>query len=280
MNDTVTVEPSESTQRSAPTPGAQALWRRYYQTRESQVEGNLLEEYLPLLKHIVGRLAMAMPSHVSHEDLHSAGLVGLLQAVRSYDPQGGASFETYARFRIRGAVIDELRRMDWVPRLIHDKSRKVQNAINELEQKTGTPPTEAETAAALGISLREYERWLEEIRPVTFVCLDSAGHNGTQDGSSLHETIIDEAQPNPADGASRNELKELIFKRLNQLPDMQRKVLSLYYLEGLRLREIAAAFELTESRICQIHSQAILALRSFVEKQERSMTLATATDCP
>ena len=251
-----------------PTP--QALWQRYHQARDINTEGSLVEEYLPLVRTTVGRLAMSLPSHVSQDDLNSAGLLGLLHALRSFDPTAGASFETYARIRVRGAIFDELRRMDWVPRLIHDKSRKIQNAIAELEQALGRSPSEAETASALGIDMDTYERWMEEIRPVTFVCLDSAGHPGNEDSNSLHESIIDHSQESPSDGASRNELKELIFKKLSSLPDTQRKVLSLYYVEGLRLREIAAAFGLTESRISQIHSQAVLALRAFIEKHEVS----------
>jgi RNA polymerase sigma factor for flagellar operon FliA len=210
---------------------------------------------------------MTLPAHVSQEDLNSAGLVGLLQAVRSYDPSAGAAFATYARFRVRGAIFDEMRRMDWVPRLIHDKSRKVQNTIATLEQQLGRTPTEGETARALGLSAAEYEKWMEEIRPVTFVCLDSTGQT-QEEGGTLHEQIVDDSQEDPADVASRNEMRDLIFERLQQLPDMQKKVLSLYYVEGLRLREIAEAFGLTESRISQIHSQAILSLRAYMDRRE------------
>ncbi len=249
-------------------PSPQVLWQRYRQGVDLNAEGFLVEEYLPLVRSMVGRLAISLPSHVSQDDLNSAGLVGLLQALRSYDPTAGASFETYARIRVRGAIFDELRRMDWVPRLIHDKSRKIQNAIAELEQRLGRFPTEPETAAALGIDLETFEHWMEEIRPVTFVCLDSAGSQSDDSSNSLHESIVDHSQECPSDGASRNELKDLIFERLSSLPDTQRKVLALYYVEGLRLREIAEAFGLTESRISQIHSQAILALRAFVEKHE------------
>jgi len=274
MNAAIAESPFEpALGETRPTP--QALWKRYRQGADSGVEGSLVEEYLPLVRSMVGRLAMSLPSHVSQDDLNSSGLVGLLQALRSYDPTAGASFETYARIRVRGAIFDELRRMDWVPRLIHDKSRKIQNAIGELEQKLGRSPSELETASALGIDLETFERWLDEIRPVTFVCLDSPGHPCGEESNSLHESIVDSSQESPAESASRNELKELIFERINSLPDTQRKVLSLYYLEGLRLREIAAAFGLTESRISQIHSQAILSLRGFVEKHEAAALSAS-----
>lgn len=245
-----------------------ALWQCYRHHQDSQTEGNLVRQYAHLVKTLVGRLAMTLPTHVSQDDLHSAGMLGLLQALRSFDAAAGASFETFARFRIRGAIFDELRRMDWVPRLVHDKSRKIQNAIAQFEQQRGRTPNEAETAAALGIPVAEYERWLEEVRPVTFVCLDAASHPGQDEGGTLHESIVDEAQEDPSEGASQNELKDLILERLEALPRMQKQVLALYYLEGLRLREIAAAFGVTESRISQIHSQAILTLRTFLGRYE------------
>ena len=250
---------------SAPAP---QLWHRYHLTGDPDAESKLVEGYLPLVRTIVGRVAMTLPAHVCAEDLYSAGLVGLLQAVRSFSPDGGASFETFARFRIRGAVLDELRRLDWVPRLVHDKARKIQNAISALEQRQDGPPTEAQVAAALGISLGEYRTWLQEVRPVAFVCLDAAPRADSPEGVTQHDSIPDDSQESPFDWTARSELKELIAQRIRQLPPVQQKVLALYYFEDLRLREIAEAFGLTESRISQIHSQAILAIRSHIERQE------------
>ncbi len=248
-------------------PRLHDLWRSYHRTGNAETENTLVEEYLPLVRTVVGRLAMTLPAHVSLDDLHSAGLVGLLQAIRSFTPRGGASFETFARFRIRGAVLDELRRMDWVPRLVHDKARKIQETLGKLEQRLGRPPTEQQMAQALGLSLEEYRAWLDEIRPVTFVCLDAVPGAGAE-GGTPHESIADDSQADPADSTVRSELKNLIAQRIHQLPHVQQKVLALYYFEDLRLREIAEAFGLTEPRISQIHSQAILAIRSFIERQE------------
>jgi RNA polymerase sigma factor for flagellar operon FliA len=247
---------------------AHHLWQRYHLTGDPDAENNLVEGYLPLVRTIVGRVAMTLPAHVCAEDLYSAGLVGLLQAVRSFSPTGGASFETFARFRIRGSVLDELRRLDWVPRLIHDKARKIQNALGELEQRLEGAPTEEQVAAQLGISLTEYQDWLQQVRPVAFVCLDAAPRTERPEGTSQHDSIPDDSQEDPSDYASRSELKDLIAQRIQQLPPVQRKVLALYYFEDLRLREIAQAFGLTESRISQIHSQAILSIRSHIERQE------------
>jgi RNA polymerase sigma factor for flagellar operon FliA len=244
--------------------------RRNYVDPGSSAESELVERYLPLVKTVVGRVAINLPSHVNLDDLNSAGLVGLLNAVRNYDPEGGSSFESYARVRIRGAVLDELRRLDWVPRSVHDKARRVQSAIQELEQKIGQVPTPAQVARALELTPREYEELLEEIRPATFVCLDAApGPDGESDSdSSRYDTVADESQENPVDVTARRELSRMIADRINHLPEMQRRVLALYYFEDLRLREIAEVFGVTESRICQIHSQAVLTIRAYVENLE------------
>jgi RNA polymerase sigma factor for flagellar operon FliA len=204
------------------------------------------------------------------DDLYSSGLVGLLNAVRNFDPNGGSSFESYARVRIRGAVFDELRRLDWVPRSVHDKARKVQTLMHEIEQEKGRAPTEDEVAKALKLSPAEYSQLLEEIRPATFVCLDSAPSQDDDGDSSKYESIRDLSQEDPVESVLRHEMARVIADRIEQLPEMQRKVLGLYYFEDLRLREIAEVFGVTESRICQIHSQAILAIKSYLLKSDIS----------
>jgi RNA polymerase sigma factor for flagellar operon FliA len=203
---------------------------------------------------------------VDGEDLFSAGLNGLLSAVRKYDPTAGTSFETYARLRIRGAVFDELRRMDWVPRSVHTKARKVQAMMQKIEQCKGRVATEEEMAKALNITESEYGQWLDEIKPATYVCLDAALNTDRDDSVSQYESLADPRQENPLDGTFKRELSAILAERLKHLPEMQRKVLALYYFEDLRLREIAAAFGLTESRICQIHAQAILAIKAHLQK--------------
>lgn len=247
----------------------QDLWKRYAKHGHgSATENEIIRQYLPLVKTVVGRLAMTLPSHVDIDDLHSAGLVGLLNAVRRFDTKSGASFETYARLRIRGAVFDELRRLDWVPRSIHDKARRVEEVVRRLEQEKGDVPTEAEVARAMNLSLEDYRHLLDQIRPASFVCLDSARGTDGDDGTPQYEAVADTTVNDPGQGTMRRELARLIAERLEQLPEMQRKVLALYYFEDLRLREIAEVFGVTESRICQIHTQAILAIRSFLQKHD------------
>ena len=260
--------PTERVSKADTRRASQDLWKRYHQQADTHTENDLVQQYLPLVTAILGRLAMTLPDHVDHDDLQSAGLVGLLQAVRNYDPSSGNSFETYARVRIRGAMLDELRRMDWVPRTVHEKARKIQQTMGELEQKLGRSPTEAEVAKAMGLSVTDYTKLLDEVRPAAFVCLDATTTSENGDTGNLYEVVADTTEDGPAEQASRHELKDVVLARLKELPEIQRKVLALYYGEDLHLREIAEVFGLTESRICQIHSQAILAIRSYVQRVE------------
>lgn len=249
----------------------QSLARCYQPTTPgSTAEAELVEQYLPLVKTVVGRLALGLPSHVDSEDLYSAGMVGLLNGVRNFDPQGGSSFESYARVRIRGAVYDELRRLDWVPRSIHDKARKVRVVAERLQQTNGRLATDEEMATALNLAPSEYADLLDEIRPATFVCLDAAPSGDEGSETTNYESVADTSQVDPVDQTARRELARIIAERLEQLPEMQRKVLAFYYFEDMRLREIAEVFGVTESRICQIHSQAILSIKAYVQRRENS----------
>src|ERR1043165_8557740 len=179
-------------------PNHNELWQRYRAAGQGDAtEEKLVKKYLPLVRVVVGRLAMSLPPHVDVEDLYSSGLVGLLNAVRHYNPKLGTYFEPYARLRIRGAILDELRRMDWVPRAVHVKARKVQSAMDGLEQTKGIIPSDADMAAPLKIALTEYHEWLEEIRPASCISLDSA-QSGESDGeSSEHDVVANSDQEGP-----------------------------------------------------------------------------------
>ncbi len=234
----------------------------------SNKEANLVDHYIPLVRAIVNRLASSLPAHVDVDNLRSVGMIGLMNALRNFDPEGGSSFESYARVRIRGSLLDELRRIDWVPRSVHSKNRKVQTLVQELEQELGRAPTKLEISNKMGISEGEYEALMEEIKPATFVCLDAPMSSESDDSPSHYETLADDNQTDPFDETHKGELVYLIGEKLKKLPDMQRKVLMLYYFEDLRLREIAEIFGLTESRICQIHSQGLLSIKGFLERKQ------------
>jgi RNA polymerase sigma factor for flagellar operon FliA len=277
---TLTAPPPETAAPTAAGNMSQELWQRYHQQNpeaKTDTENALVQKYLPLVSAVVNRLAMTLPDHVDHDDLYSVGLIGLLQALRNYNPTCGTSFETYARVRVRGAMLDELRRMDWVPRTIHEKARRIKGVLGELEQKLGKTPTEAQMAKAMNISLKDYQELLDEVRPAAFVCLDAVNASEDGDGGPLYEVIADQSHEGPVEKVSNNELKQVIFERLKELPEMQRKVLALYYLEDMHLREIAQVFNLTESRICQIHAQAILSIRSYLQRFESGLSRRATT---
>jgi len=256
-----TAVPTSSHDTEAPSPAA--AWRAYQGVSSGPVdEKELIERYLPLVRNVVDRIKLTLPTHIDADDLYSVGITGLMAAVRKYDPDQGNTFAGYAATRIRGAILDELRRMDWCPRRVRARARKHKEAINALEQRLGRAATEDEICRDLGMSRKEYADWLDESRPVTFVAIDYAGDNGESEGASLHEFLADESIVTGREKVEKQELLELLTQRIAGLPDIPRKILAMYYFENMRLAEIAAVYGLTESRICQIHSQTILGLRA------------------
>jgi RNA polymerase sigma factor for flagellar operon FliA len=247
------------------SPPPAAAWRAYQGVSSGAVdEKDLIERFLPLVRNVVDRIKLVLPAHIEADDLYSVGITGLIAAVRKYDPEQGNTFASYAAMRIRGAILDELRRMDWCPRRARARARKLKQAISDLEQRLGRAVTEQEICADLGLSAKEYAKWLEESRPVIFVAIDQETENENSSGISLHELLADETDETGRDRMEKQELRELLVQRIKELPDTPRKILAMYYFENMRLAEIAAVFGLTESRICQIHSQAIISLRAYL----------------
>lgn len=228
----------------------------------------LILSILPFVKTVVGRVAMNLPSHVSQEDLLSAGVMGLMDAVRRFDPSKGASIKNYAAMRVRGAVLDELRKMDWVPRSVHRDARDFRKVQESLEQRLGRAATEPELARELKLTETELEQLLDRIKPSTFISLDDV--RSIQDrgeGDLLQsECITDPDSVSPLDETSRREQLKLISDGIKLLPEGEQKVLALYYYEGLRLKEIAVILGVTESRISQVHALAIQRLRSRLHR--------------
>ncbi|HEY3757003.1 MAG TPA: FliA/WhiG family RNA polymerase sigma factor [Opitutaceae bacterium] len=244
-----------------------AAWRAYQGVTAATInEKELIERYLPLVRNVVDRIKLTLPSHIEAEDLYSVGVTGLLAAVRRYDPDQGSTFASYAATRIRGAILDELRRMDWCPRRARARARKLKESINALEQKLGHTASEEEICTELGLSRKDYAKWLDESRPVTFIAIDQTTEGEESDGASLHEMLRDETDITGRERMEKSELLQLMSQRIAELPDIPKKILAMYYFENMRLAEIAAVFGLTESRICQIHSQTILGLRGYLAR--------------
>lgn len=249
---------------------APAAWRAYQSAGGTVDEKELLERYLPLVRNVVDRIRINLPSHVDADDLYGVGVTGLINAVRRFDPEQQHTFAAYATARIRGAVLDELRRLDWFPRRARAKARKLKATIAELEQELRRAPTDEETRIRLGLTPKEYEHWLVEVRPISFVAIDETTSGEEGAGVSAHETIADEQAVPVQNILEDEELSKLVAQKISELPDMQKRVLAMYYHENLRLAEIAAVFKLTESRICQIHSRAILTLRAQITAARNS----------
>jgi RNA polymerase sigma factor FliA len=242
----------------------QSLWLEYRRTGNQAIRDRLILTYAPLVKYVAGRLGSGLPAHVDEGDLVSYGLLGLMGAIERYEPDRDVKFETYAIARIKGAIIDELRAMDWVPRSVRSRAREIERAIAELEAKQGTAPTDEQIAAKVGITVEELEESLADIARSSIAALDElwtvSGSGGDQ--IALIDTIEDEDAPDPQSTLSQTEMKEAIADAIARLPEREKLVVTLYYYEELTLREIGEVLGVTESRVSQLHTKAILRLKA------------------
>ncbi len=234
--------------------GIESAWQAWHDSNEPMAREWLVVHYASLVKFVAGRLAAGLPRSVDTGDLVSAGVFGLMNAIDRFDPENGAKFETFAIPRIRGAILDSLRALDWVPRSVRSRSRSVQDAIAVLEHTHGRTPTDEEIAAELSITVEELEQWLADIAagsvgPLDHVAMDSAPSDSTH-----------ELQPGHA--LEQAELRDAMRSEIGRLPEREQAVLILYYEDGLTLAEIGEALGVTESRISQIHTKAVLQLRA------------------
>ena len=250
---------------AAPPPIPAARAARAYQAATNG--DTLVEQHLSLAKTTVDRMRIYLPATLDMEDLYSVAVTGLMTAARKFDPARNVTFAAFAALHIRGAVHDELRRMDWMPRSLRDKAKQFRESISVLEQKLGRPPLDGEVCAELSLTAEEHEALIEEIKPASFVPLDGEAYTEDSDSISLHDIISDESQPSASSELEKKDLQEVVIARLMELPDMQKKVLAMYYFEEMRLAEIAAAFGVTEGRISQIHTQAVQSLRAFIQRR-------------
>lgn len=259
---------------AAPDPAAEtrqremrALWHRYRKTGDPALRDQIVARYIHIVRYVAGRLAMRLPRHLPIEDLESAGVMGFLGALESFDPAQEVDFATYAQPRIRGAILDELRGQDILPRSTRQKAKDIEKALLALEQQLQRHPTEEEIAAHLGIGLGEYHALLGRVSGGICVSLDDARENGTEEGNPLHQLLREQGTPDPMQTLAFKELRDLLGKIIDELPSQERSVLALYYYEELTMKEIGAVLSISESRVSQIHTAAMLRIRTRLRRQ-------------
>lgn len=245
---------------------------QYNQPRQNVLTEEHLEKYLPLVKRISGRLSMSLPSHIDEEDLIGYGVFGLLDALQRFEPLRGVKFETYASLRIRGSMIDGLRAMDWVPHSARQKVKKVQQAFSQLENQLGRNPKIEEVAKYLGLTVEDVNATLLQEQYITLVSIEDAANTENSEAFfSPLNILLDEKSQEGFKQIEKEEQKKIITEAVEKLTEKEKMVIALYYREELTLKEIAAIMHLSESRISQIHSQAILRLRGFLSRQKKNL---------
>lgn len=240
------------------------LWKRYKEDGDERARERLVVAYAPLVKYVAGRMGSGLPAHVDEAELISYGLTGLISAIERFDLSREIRFETYAITRIRGAIIDELRTLDWVPRSVRARAREIERANVKLEAKLQRAPTDEEIAAELGIDTEELQASLLQISNSTIVALDElwSAPDASGDAVSLLDTLPDRDGPDPQALLDESELRDRIAEAIAALPEREKLVVALYYYENLTLREIGEVLGVTESRVSQLHTKAVLRLRS------------------
>lgn len=238
------------------------LWKRYGEDGDPAVREQLILHYAPLVKYVAGRVSVGMPAHVEHADLVSYGIFGLMDAIERFEPDRGYKFETYAVSRIRGAIIDELRSVDWVPRSVRTRARQVEAAMQRLEADLRRSPSEQELAEELAWRLDELQDTLARMSMTSIAALDEVLDVGDGDRITLVDTLQDLTAVLPDESLDDAETKRLLRQTLTRLTEREQTVLGLYYFEGMTLAQIGDVLGVTESRVCQIHTKAVLSLRT------------------
>lgn len=244
------------------------VWTTYKKTGSLESREHLILNYAPLVKYVAGRVTIGLPPNIEMDDLMSYGVFGLVDSIEKFDPQRGVKFETYGISRIRGAIIDGLRSTDWVPRSVRKKARDLEEVVAVLEAKMGRPPSDEQVAAAMHISLKEYHQALNEVSATTLTSLDEVWSKGDSGDDKIPflEMVQDEDSEDPGLLAEQSETKRLLAEAIDALPERERLVISLYYYEGLTLKEIGHVLEVSESRVCQMHTKAILRLKGKLSR--------------
>lgn len=242
----------------------QELWRLYKESGEPEIRDKLIVHYAPLVKYVAGRVSTGLPANIEQADLVSYGIFGLIDAISKFEPGRQIKFETYAINRIKGAIIDELRAIDWVPRSVRFKAREVEKALGKLESELHRAPTDQEVAKAMDISVTDLRSIYSQVSFVSLVALDELMAVGGEKGDklSLIDTLEDVHTEDPVSAFETEEMKHILAGAINKLSEREKIVVTLYYYEGLTLAQIGQVLGVTESRICQMHTKAVLQLRS------------------
>ncbi len=245
------------------------LWRRYKSVADDRARERLVVAYSPLVKYVAGRMASGLPAHVEESDLISYGLVGLISAIQRFEPERDVKFETYAITRIKGAIIDELRSLDWVPRSVRARAREIERVNSRLEHRLQRAPTDEEMAVELDMSVEDFQDALLQISNSSVAALDELWtvSDSSGDQVSLLDTLQDPDAPDPAQVMDATDMKDRVADAIARLPEREKLVVALYYYENLTLREIGEVLGVTESRVSQLHTKAVLRLRSRLAEQ-------------
>jgi RNA polymerase sigma factor for flagellar operon FliA len=256
---------------TAAASAGQAVARAAYRAAEPSEREQLVLRYLPLVKHVAARLAMGLPAHIELDDLYSYGVFGLLDALEKFDPTRGVKFETYAFTRVKGAILDGLRAMDWVPASMRQRARQVEEAFGRVEARLGRAATDEEVAAELGLGLEEFQRLMADMERATLLSLDELWGDESGEEYALLDLLHDEHATDPTQSAEWRDREEILARAIARLPERERTVITLFYYDGLTPKEIAAVLGVSVSRISQLHARAVLRLRGFLGQHQRSL---------
>lgn len=248
------------------------LWKEYRKTHDQKIRDTLIRQYAPLVKYVAGKISVGMPHNVDFDDLVGFGVFGLFDAIEKFDPDKHVKFKTYAVTRIRGAIFDELRSIDWVPRSVRQKTREIEETIQHLESDLGRSVTDEEVAKAMNMSLEQYNQMVLKVRGTSILSLNDVWYAGDEnDKVSIQDSIESPASLQPETIAEKDEIRRVIAEAIHELPEKEQKVLVLYYYEDLTLKEIGKVLEVTESRISQLHTKAIMRLRSKLTNMKKGI---------
>jgi RNA polymerase sigma factor for flagellar operon FliA len=242
------------------------IWKQYKEKKDETAREKLIIYYSPLAKYVAGRIASNLPRSIDVQDLIQTGILGLIDAIEKFDPTRDIKFETYAISRIKGAILDGLRSLDWLPRTLRFKVKEIDRIYAELETKLNRPPTEEEIAAAMGITLDELQQIMSEARFSSIVALeDTLSGLETEDDMTVYQKVADAEAVDPFEAIENKEVKERLIEAIQMLSEKERKVIILYYYSGMTLKEIGELLNVTESRASQLHSKAISRLKTLLK---------------